>query len=297
MGAAMKALRRGLLALLVLGVATTAQAAITVTEKILEGTSFIGAIASITGRQHLRALVLALALIGFGAPAHAAVAFVQETTCTGNDCTLTFAAAPSASNHILVTAVIGNTAQTVDLTGTPGGAVETVLHGPADHTGVALRGYIWCLPGDGADNTIVVTTSVGAVADAAAIEVSGLSSCTEDGTSQTGETTAATSHDISSNITTTVDGSILFGMVRSNTIADFTVGMNMTSVPTGNADFGASPGSLGLYRITVTAGSYGCPLTSVGSETALVVCAAIQPAGGGGGGGSTGRMLLMGVGE
>lgn len=218
-------------------------------------------------------LLALLALIPpglFAASPPPVVAVVQEATANGNDATMTFGSAWGASNHVLVAVWQGDQVSTEDLTGIS--VTETVIAGPVDLSG--LRGYLFCFAGDGSDNTVVITTSGSATVRAAGIEVSG-ATCTEDGSEQS-NTDTASPYPLTTDVTTTQDGSILFGIVRSNTAADFTASTATTSIPADGTDINGE--ALGGYQITTTAGAYELVFTSAAPETTVLLVGAVKAA-------------------
>jgi hypothetical protein len=219
-----------------------------------------------------------------------AVALVsgQDITCTGNDATCTFPSPPSASNCVVVASIINDTSQTLDLTGVPGGATETVIHGPDNQN--SLRGYIYTFPGDGSDATFVTTTSSTAAARTAAAEFSGLdcSGSGEDGTSVSVADNVSP-YNLSPTITTTASGSLLFGLAHSTSAGDFSASGSTTSIPSDGTEINTV--ALGGYIILGAAAAYDLPFTSAAAENTHLMAAAIKASAGGGATPSL-RMLL-----
>jgi hypothetical protein len=221
--------------------------------------------------------LLGLTLIAFvigAVPARAAIAFVQETTNSGtNDITLTFGGAMGANNHILVLAMWSNESVTADLTSITNAEVQ--IAGYSDSPGVALRGSIWCFQGDGSDTTVTIDLSGGANIWAAAIEVSG-GSCTEDGTDQSNDDATET-YSLTTDVTTTVNGSLLVCFIKSTSVSDYAADSPLTAIPASGADIGTV--ALGGYVITGTAGAQDCVFSSNGvNETSFMLGAAVQAA-------------------
>jgi hypothetical protein len=101
-------------------------------------------------------------------PVEAAISVVRDANGAGNDATVTFGAAPSASNVVLVISSILNEAQTLDITGWPN--AEVVL-ADVNSPGDVNRMYAWCMVGDGADLDFVVTSSGSGSALTVAVEI------------------------------------------------------------------------------------------------------------------------------
>ena len=236
----------------------------------------------------MRRIVLALtasAILLCAVPARAAIAFVQQTTCFGNDATCTFGSAMGASNHILVAAVLNTQVDTGSVTGVTNGV--TTLVGPTDDAGTGFRGYVFCFQGDGSDTAFVLTTSASAVARVAAAEVSG-ATCTVDGTGS--DVSDGTTHQVA--VTTTVDGAFCAALVQSNSTADFTAAGSTTPMPADNTEINTI--AQGGYTTVATAGAGALDWNSAASETILAIGACVQPAAVAGG--NAKALLLMGVG-
>ncbi len=230
-----------------------------------------------------------VAFLLWSAPAQAAITVVQSQTGRANDLAVTFGGAWSASNHVFVVGIMNDSAQTVDLTGiTP---TETILHDEAFVT-EGLRAYSWCFAGDGSDTSFTATTSGGASVVIVAVELAG-GSCTEDGTSSASATTATTTHGLATDLSTSVDGSFILGVVHSTSVADFTT-FTGTSLPASDVEIGTL--ALGQYQITGVAGTYDTVYGSAANETTVLIGAAVREAVVGGGGSSPNR-LLLGVGD
>lgn len=225
----------------------------------------------------MRRLLLTFGLVLlWAAPSEAAWALVggaQTQQSSGDDQTITFGVAPSASNKVLVAAAMGNETQTISLTGWAGTITTTI--GPLDSAGFTIRAYLFCLTPDGADTTFVVTTSGAATAQAVAAEFTG-GSCTQDGSTSSNDITGATpgteEYVLTTDITTTNAGSMLFGIVFSTTAANFAPGTNMTQLGTD------TPAGAVEYRILVSTGTYDTPYSSAANESAMLLSAAFQPA-------------------
>src|SRR5687767_9031761 len=107
----------------------------------------------------IRVFLLALgAWFILSVPAAAAIAVVGGTKTTdGTDQTMTFDAAPATNEHVLIAAMVYNQTGTLDLTGIT--ATETILINGVAHGSVALRLFVLCFAGDGADATVVLDSS------------------------------------------------------------------------------------------------------------------------------------------
>jgi hypothetical protein len=230
-------------------------------------------------RRVLLALALSLLLVPLpAARAPFAVAFVRETTCSGNDSTCTFASAPAVGNCVAVAVEINDTAQTLDLTGVPGAATETVMHGPGDANN--LRSYGYTFPGDGSDTTFVATTSGNAVARVAAAEFSGLdcSSGGEDGTSVSLADNVSP-YNLSPTITTSAAGSLIFGMVHGTGAMNFSGSGSTITIPSDGTEINTI--ALGGYYIAgAAAAGYDLPFTSSNINTHLMAFAVKASVGG-----------------
>jgi hypothetical protein len=238
--------------------------------------------------SRLRSLLVALGVLAGSAPLEAAITAVsgQEATATGNDATITLPGATTIGNVVLVGVVVTSTGNTVtldDITET-----EVTLHGPADHNGE--RGYLFCYVVTAADATIVVTTSGSAAARSWAKEFTGISTCTEQGTSSGNATTGTTSHSLTTGITTTGEV-IVASIIKSSSAANFSNGAGMTCIPSTCTDFGGTADTLGGYRIETANSTYDTPFTSAASEDTILIAAAVGT-GSGGGGTSAHRLLL-----
>ena len=179
------------------------------------------------------------------ASVRAAAAYVQETTCAGNDVTCTFAAAPLATNIVLVALRLGDEAQTIDITGWPN--AETVSLGPVDSSTGTARGYLFCMVGDGLDTTFVATSSGAATPRVAAVEVSGIwTTCTtalddaEVAADFDCQGSGTTAHSLATVLTTSAAGDFIWAYVLSSNTANFTAGSGYTSVPSGNGEINSN---------------------------------------------------------
>jgi hypothetical protein len=241
----------------------------------------------------MRRLLIAVAFVLSlsSARAEAAIALVG-TPVTGFDnvtFTLTFGAAPGASNCIVVAATIASTSFTLDLQSTPGGAAETPLH---FGTHGNSRVYIWTVPGDGSDTTIqVVPSSGGANMRAVAAEFSGANCGTEDGTSVSAGTSGLTTHSAGS--ITLASGSLMFGIgTCTDNTCDWTPASGFTSIPSGNGEVETI--TQAAYQISAGGGATTFNPTTAAGRDAIVGAAAITAAAGA----ATARALLtLGVGN
>jgi hypothetical protein len=236
----------------------------------------------------MRRLLLTLGLVLLWcAPSEAAWALVggaQTQQSSGDDQTITFGVAPSASNKVLVAVAMGNKTQTIQIQGWGGSVTETT--GQVSSVGFTISAYIFCLTPDGADNTFVVFTSGAATAQAVAAEFSG-GSCTQDGSTSsndiTGTSPGTEEYVLTTDITTTNAGSMLFGIVFSTTAANFAPGTNMTQLGTDTAAGAVE------YRILTVTGTYDTPYSAAANESAMLLSVALQPA-------STARPCILGGG-
>lgn len=246
-----------------------------------------------------RLLSVALLALLLGVPnASAAISVVQTTSCSGNDATCTFSAAPSASNLVIVMSTMASTTNTLSITDWT--HAEVTWQGPIDATGV--RGYSFCTVGDGADTTMILTTSVNAAARTMAVEISGAGNdCTEATASDDNETgttdPGATSHALTSaTLTATVTGDFMACFVGASNSANFTTTWSPTAtVQASDLEIGSE--ALGSYKIQSGTGSFDCTHSSAASEVAVTLGVLVKESGGGGGGSSTAKFrILMGVG-
>jgi hypothetical protein len=240
----------------------------------------------------MKRLILLGCLWAVPLPLEGAWAHVQTATAvTGDDAALTFAAAPGASNHIIVVVTIPVENQTVSIADWAPGITTTI--GPIDDPGAnALRQYIFCAAGDGSDTVLTPTTSGTAATRVMAAEFSG-GSCTQDGSTQHNAFTGAGGVDneyvLTTDVTTSSSGSLVIGAIQSTSTASYTAGTNYTLM-------GSSGPSGAEYRITVGTGSFDTTWRTAAAETVYMVGAAFTEAGGGGGGGTASTRLLLGVG-
>lgn len=202
----------------------------------------------------------------------AAWAFVsgQTATSSGNDAALTFTSAIGNGNIVLIGVALGVTDETISVTNSAF-AIDAVV-GPIDAS-TNRRIYIFCGTGDGTDGTFTITTSGAAAAMAHGIEFSG-GTCTLDGTSQSTELSNQTSHVLATDVSVTQTTSLLIGVIRSTSAADFDPGTDMTQFGTDAEATSAE------YRILTGAGSFDVPFSSPVNETTLLVGAAFQASGG-----------------
>lgn len=229
-----------------------------------------------------RLLSLLVAAFLWTSPADAAIAAVttQVTDCSGNDCVLTFAGNWTENNVVVVGVRVNNTTNTVDLTDIS--ETESILHGPSDST-PGNRFYLFCFVVDGtADLNVTVTTSGSASVTTLGAEFSG-ATCTEDGTSS-GNDDSASAYELTSDVTTSVCGSMVIGLIGSSTTSNFSKNANYTALGDGGhaseADYNGGDdtgNSLMQYLVTVATGTHDPTFTSAASEDAFIIGAAIQP--------------------
>lgn len=221
-----------------------------------------------------------------------AISVVQTVTAHDNDVAVTFGSNWTSGNHVFIVSVINATAQTLSITGVGGSPTVNEFH---DESFASLRAYAFCFEATAtADNSFTATTSGGASASVVAIELAG-ASCTEDGASD-GEDNNDTIH-AGSGVTTTVNGSFLLALVRSDSVSNFTA-LNGTPLPASSADFPGGDGvgvALASYQIVATAGATGSVFTSAATENAVFLQAAVQPGGGGGGAATPPKRSLLGL--
>jgi hypothetical protein len=227
----------------------------------------------------LLACLLALSLSSTRAEAAIAYTGVNATGFNNVAFTLTFGAAPAASDCILVAATIASSSITLVLDSTPDNAVENELHnGPHG----AHRVYIWSVPGNGSDTTITVTpSSGGANMRAVAAAFSGANCGTEDGTSVSAGTSNVQTHSAGS--ITLAAGSLMFGIgTCTDNTCDWTPASGFTSIPSGNGEVETI--TQAGYQISAGGGSTTFnPATVAQTRDAIVGAAAITASGGGGG--------------
>ncbi len=241
------------------------------------------------------ALVLLLAL---ASPAQAAIAFVQRAVCSGNDCTGTFPTGWTSGNVVLVASAVFGQADTFDVQGIS--ATETVI-GDIVNIGTVHGLHFRCFVVAGADigdTNFIATTSGTASQQLAAIEVSG-ATCTEDG-ADTANTDTASPYPLTTDITTTATGSILFGIIASGTASNFTADTGTTGVgvsgETADIPVGDNTGfALGGFQIAGVAGAYEISFTSAASENTTMGAFAVLAAAEAGGGSR--NLMLLGVGD
>jgi hypothetical protein len=241
----------------------------------------------------VRRVVLILTLCLLPVRAEAAIALVQSTTGSGSAPTLTWSAAPSSSNTIVMIVQMENETQTISVGGwTP--AVST-LAGPVDSATDVIRGYIFCTTGDNADTTILPVASSGAIIWAIAVEVSGANSCgTVMRDTETGDNSATTAHVLAADMTVTA-GDFIFAQVLSTNGANFTHDAGFTaSIPAADAELNTQ--AQAEYLLSAAGGSQGAPFASSVNETTQVLAVALIPTAGGGGGATPCHRSLMGVG-
>jgi len=243
-------------------------------------------------------LVWVMPLRPFLAPLWAAAAFLQETSCSGNDATCTFGAAPSASNLVLV--IVGvDESNTVTIEGwTP---AETVSYGPVDSTGQNRRAYVFCVPGDGVETAMTIQTSGSAGTHTAAIEVSGIGNdCAaafddaETAADADCQGSGTQAHSLVTALTTTAAGDFIIGMIYAQTTADFTAGANYTLSPASGTEIGGQ--TIAEWKVAGASGSEDTNWTSAANETTSCWAAAFK-ATAVAGGPPVGSLGLLGVGR
>lgn len=129
----------------------------------------------------------------------------------------------------------------------------------------------------GAPQTITFNSSGTGLTTGHVVEASGMAATPVDVTG-TGESSAATSHALTSAITPTVADVLLIGAVGSNTAASFTLPGGYTRIGV------AAAGSDAGYQIVSAIAAYDFATTSAAAENGVTVLAAFKAAGGGGGG-------------
>ena len=92
---------------------------------------------------------------------------------------------------------------------------------------------------------------------------------------------------MTTDVTVTQSDSLLVGLVRSDSNANFAPGATLTQIGTDML------GSIAEYRILVASGTFDTTYTAAATENALLVGAAFRAAGGGGG--AARNCLLLGV--
>jgi hypothetical protein len=194
--------------------------------------------------------------------------------------TITLDSALTVGNHVFMLHVGGSETVTFTPSNPNGdGALTWNTIGPLDHSSgaVNLRGYIfWAQVTQANVTQLRITRSSGtATVVLSAAEFSGLATSSTHAGTDTGETSATTSHNVATGVTL-AGGGLLIAACGSTTAASYTQGANYTLIDTVN--------SLGTqYRIVGSGGSYTSPITSAASETCKIILAGFNDAAGGGG--------------
>jgi hypothetical protein len=243
-------------------------------------------------------VLLCVTVPGWRATPSSAVVVVQEACVgLGNDPTCTFGSGWTSGNVVVfVGALTSQVADQLDVTG----IVDTEVDLGQLNIGATYRVYAMCLVIDGSDagDTAAIMTTVGGTAFAGyGVELSGTDGCTEDAT-EVGNSDSNDPYNLSSQISTATNASILLGIIRSNSMSNFcdTTCAPTNPLPTTAADIAAGDDAgfaMGGYIITTTAGSYDMPFVSAANETSVLAVYALKAAAVAGGNGP--RCLLLGV--
>lgn len=228
--------------------------------------------------RRLTSCLIALGLLTI-APAlkvvlHAAVSVVGECTSVGNDQSCTFGSGWTSGNHILAVALMTTqTADQLDLTGIS--ATETAFGQINILASYRCYGFSFAVSGADIGDTAFVGSTVGSnIAYIAAIEVNG-GSLTEDGTETVVTADNVTPYPIV--YTTSVNGSIIFGLIKSSSVSDYEKDTAMTaSIPAAGGDMAGGDGvgtALGGYLVTTTAGATTMQWLSEGGNENSALCA------------------------
>lgn len=191
-----------------------------------------------------------------------------EGTSSGDDQTLTLGCTPATGQYVVLLVTGADETTTFSITGSTLTWVALTNH--IDSAGFSLRTKFFCAQGDGVDSTYVVTTSDSTSALAFAKGFSG-GTCTVDGAVQSNDD-ANTPENLTTNVTSASNCSLLLGSIRSTSAANFDPGTNMTQFGTdaltGSAEF----------RILTVAGANDTPWTSAANENALLVALSVSAA-------------------
>lgn len=223
-------------------------------------------------------------------PLVAAVTVAQTpVTFSANDPVVAFGSTPTDGNAIVIVSNVNSDSATLQIDGAPSSV--TTLAGPIHRSGqTSVNFYAFCFVAASSDNAFTVTTTASSAARGYAVELAGTDGCTLDGTLRSTET-SGTSHALSTDVTTSIDGSILLALVGASS-ADFSCDGSFTCIPSDGTDIGSQ--ALGQYLVASTAGTFDTPFTSVDSESALVMGFAIAASGGAV---APKQLLMMGVGR
>lgn len=242
----------------------------------------------------MRRLLALLGVLLTASPAWAAIAHVQsKNNATGFASTLNVTVTALTAGN-LVTCITYSPSETITHSMSATGVTWATAIGPIAHSGApTMRGYIFYGQVDsGGATTVTVTASSSTGIGAACIEASGLATSSPLDQTGSGEQSAATTHNLSASLTTTVADELLFGgCVNTGTASTWTVGTGYTGVSTVGG--GTSP--YAAYQIVASTGSYGLGSpTSTNAVDSVCLLATYKIASVAGGAAS--RSLLLNVG-
>lgn len=196
---------------------------------------------------------------------------VRTTSATGDDATVTFAAAPSASNKVIW--LVNNTSLTQTISITGWATSVTTLTGPtntANH-----RAYAFCADGDGADTTATATSSGSGNLRVVALEVSGLVACASVLDDSAFEEITGASVALASDLTTTQAGDLIVGLTRVVAgSVNYTADASVNSVPENSAEIGTN--ALGGWKVAGASGAEDLIFASAPSRTSSLFAIALK---------------------
>jgi hypothetical protein len=238
-------------------------------------------------------------VLGSAQPALAAMTFVQNAqnqTAATTTVVGTFGTAVTNNSLIVVCGRMNNTGSSLTASSNGSPTLTFVDGTEVTHSGVTMRARcFYALGNTGGATAITLTKGAGnATMDIVMEEWTGNATTTPLDQQGSGETTAASAHDISGTVTTTQCNELLISYAASTNAESFVAGAGFT-VQTGSR----SANSAMEGRQVTSTGSYGGAWTSSSTETALILLSTYKDATAGtcSAGPPVGSLMLMGVGR